>query len=68
MDVVNVVTFCLVIISDATNELPPGDNKDLFNEVHSWDMMHHFGIQSVRGVVGAGWRRALGMCPMLVRG
>ena len=30
MDVVNVVMFCLVIISNATNFLP-GDNKDVLN-------------------------------------
>ena len=30
-DVVNVVTFYLVIISDATNERLPGDNNDLLN-------------------------------------
>ena len=31
MDVVNVVMFYLVIISDATNEFLPGGNKDLLN-------------------------------------
>ena len=31
MDVVNVVMFYLIIISDATNEFLPGDNKDLLN-------------------------------------
>ena len=31
MDVVNVVTFYLVIISDATNEFLSGYNKDLLN-------------------------------------
>ena len=31
MDVVNVATFCLVIISHDTNELHLGDNKNLLN-------------------------------------
>ena len=31
MDVVSVVVFYLVIISDATNEFPLGDDKDLLN-------------------------------------
>ena len=31
MDVVNVLMFYLVIISDSTNECLPGDNKDLLN-------------------------------------
>ena len=31
MDVVNVVMFYLVIISDTTNEFLPGNNTDLFN-------------------------------------
>ena len=31
VDVVKVVMFYLVIISDATNELLPGDNRDLLN-------------------------------------
>ena len=31
MDVVNIVMFYLVIISDATNVFLPGDNKDLLN-------------------------------------
>ena len=33
MDVVNVVTFYLVITSDATNEFLPGDDKDLLNRI-----------------------------------
>ena len=31
MDVVNVVMFYVVIISDATNGFLPGDNEDLLN-------------------------------------
>ena len=31
MNVANVVMFYLAIISDATNEFLPGDNKDLLN-------------------------------------
>ena len=31
MDVVDVVMFYLVSISDTTNDLLPGDNKDLLN-------------------------------------
>ena len=31
MGVVHVVMFSLVIISDATNNFLPGDNKDLLN-------------------------------------
>ena len=31
MGVVNVVIFHLVIISEATNDFLPGDNKDLLN-------------------------------------
>ena len=31
MDVVNVIMFYLVIISDTTNKFPPGDNKYLWN-------------------------------------
>ena len=31
MGEVNVVMFCLVVISDATNEFLPGDNEDSLN-------------------------------------
>ena len=31
MDAVNVAMFYLAIISDATNEILPGDNKDVLN-------------------------------------
>ena len=31
MDVVNVVMFYLIIISEATNKFHPGDNEDLLN-------------------------------------
>ena len=34
MGVVNVVTFCLVIISDATNEFLSRDNKDVLSHKH----------------------------------
>ena len=41
LDAVNVVVFYLVIISDATNEFLPEDDKDLLNWIESTVCIFH---------------------------